>query len=73
VLNDLCRILNIANPRDVAARLDPLTLSQTEVQNARGQMRLTVIVSESGMHEVIIRSDSPKAPAGPNGWGHEVG
>jgi len=61
VLADLCGVLDIANPSMVATRLDPLTLSQTEVQNSRGQMRLTVIVSEPGMYEVVIRSDKPEA------------
>lgn len=61
VLADLCGVLDIANPSMVATRLDPLTLSQTEVQNTRGQMRMTVIVSEPGMYEVVIRSDKPEA------------
>jgi len=61
VLADLCAVLNIGNPSMVADRLDAMNLSQTEVENARGQMRQTVIVSESGMYEVVIRSDKPEA------------
>lgn len=42
VLADLCRVLDIANPSNVVARLDPSladTLRLTEGENARGQMR----------------------------------
>ncbi|WP_064442309.1 BRO family protein [Hoyosella altamirensis] len=61
VLADLCAVLEIANPSMVAQRLDDLNLSQAEIQNARGQMRQTVIVSEAAMYEVVIRSDKPEA------------
>lgn len=63
VLADLCAVLAIGNPSMVAQRLDGLNLSQAEVQNSRGQMRQTVIVSEAGMYEVVIRSDKPEAVA----------
>ena len=39
VLADLCAVLDIANPSMVAARIDPVNLSQAEVENSRGQMR----------------------------------
>ena len=61
VLADLCTVLEIANVGNVAARLDPLSIRQADVQNARGQMRATVVVSEAGMYEVVIRSDKPDA------------
>lgn len=61
VLNDLCAVLGINNPTMVANRIDDLSLSQTEVQNSRGQMRKTTVVDEAGMYEVILRSDKPEA------------
>lgn len=63
VLADLCAVLAIGNPSMVTQRLDGLNLSQAEVQNSRGQMRQTVIVSEAGMYEVVIRSDKAEAVA----------
>ena len=61
VLNDLCKVLDVGNPSMVAERIDPLTLSKTEVQNSRGQMRETSIVNESGMYEVVIRANGELA------------
>ena len=63
VLADLCAVLAINNPSMVAQRLDGMNLSQAEVENSRGQMRQTAIVSEAGMYEVVIRSDKPEAVA----------
>ncbi|MGP5020109.1 BRO-N domain-containing protein, partial [Glutamicibacter arilaitensis] len=61
VLNDLCKVLEVGNPSMVAERIDPVTLSKTEVQNSRGQMRETTIVNESGMYEVVIRANGELA------------
>lgn len=61
VLADLCAVLGISNPSMVAARVDHEYLSQAEVLDGRGLPRLTNIVSESGMYEVIIRSDAELA------------
>ncbi|WP_175627566.1 BRO family protein [Microbacterium sp. CSI-V] len=62
VLADLCRVLEIANPSGVAARLDEderNTLRLTE-GNQRGNPNVT-IVSEPGMYQVVLRSDRPEA------------
>lgn len=61
VLGDLCDVLDIANIGNVAQRIDPLSIRQADVQNSRGQMRATLVVSEAGMYEVVIRSDKPEA------------
>lgn len=63
VLADLCAVLDLANVGNVAARLDEVNVRQADVQNARGQMRQTIIVNEPGMYEVVIRSDKPGAVA----------
>lgn len=62
VLADLCRVLDIRNPSDVMARLadDQKGLDQIDTLGGRQQM---TIVNESGMYEVVIRSDKPEAVA----------
>jgi prophage antirepressor-like protein len=45
----------------VADRLDPDDLSRTEVTDSLSRKQESVIVSESGMYEVVIRSDKPDA------------
>lgn len=61
VLNDVCKVLRISNPHNVAARVDADALRQTEVIDSIGRTQSTNIVDESGLYEVIIRSDSPAA------------
>lgn len=62
VLVDLCAVLDIQNAGNVAARLDPSDVRQADVRSG-GQMRLMRIVNESGMYEVVIRSDKSGAVA----------
>lgn len=61
VLSDVCRALGIANASNVAARIDPDALRQAEVIDSLGRMQRANIVDESGLYEVIIRSDSVHA------------
>lgn len=60
VLTDLCTVLGLSNPSVVANRIDDADLSHAEVSSA-GQRRTVMIVNESGMYEVVIRSDKPEA------------
>lgn len=60
VLADICAVLEISNSGNVAARLDEADIRQTEISSG-GQRRAVSIVSESGMYEVVIRSDKPEA------------
>lgn len=60
VLSDICRVLDIANGGNVAARLDEADVRQTDISSG-GQRRRVSIVSESGMYEVVIRSDKAEA------------
>lgn len=62
VLSDLCTVLEIVNVGNVAARLDQAGVRQTDIRSG-GQMRQVTIVSESGMYEVVFRSDKPEAVA----------
>ncbi|MCT2122562.1 phage antirepressor [Dietzia cinnamea] len=63
VLADLCKVLDLGNTSMVASRLDDVNVSTDEVQNARGQMRETLIVNEPGMYEVVFLSRKPEAAA----------
>jgi prophage antirepressor-like protein len=61
VLTDLCTVLEIANPRNVRARLDPESVNTVRLTDGnRGNPNVTV-VDEAGMYEVILRSDKPEA------------
>ncbi|WP_218017773.1 BRO-N domain-containing protein, partial [Nocardia farcinica] len=62
VLADLCKVLEIAAVGRVAARLDEGVRQTHTLQTAGGPQQMT-IVSESGMYEVVIRSDKPEAAA----------
>ncbi len=72
VLNDLCQVLGIGNSRMVAERLEKDCVSQTDVIDSVGRQRKTNIVSESGMYEVVLRSDSPTAKPFRRWVTHEV-
>jgi len=62
VLADLCTAVAIANPRNVAARLDDDQKGVRPVDTLGGTQQMTV-VSEAGMYEVVLRSDKPEAVA----------
>lgn len=63
MLTDLCRLLDIANPRNVTARLDSGDVeSVRQADGNRGNPNVTV-VHEAGMYEVVIRSYKPEAAA----------
>ncbi|KUM34582.1 phage antirepressor KilAC domain-containing protein [Arthrobacter sp. EpRS71] len=60
VLADLCAVLEIRNVGNVAARIDEAAVRQTDISSG-GQRRNVTIVNESGMYEVVIRSDKAEA------------
>lgn len=61
VLSDLCRALGIANVGNVVARLHEDDIRQTDVTDTLSRSQLTKVVNESGMYEVVIRSDKKEA------------
>lgn len=61
VLADLCKVLGLSSPTRVAERLAADGVSQTQVIDSMGREQLATIVNESGMYEVVIRSDKPEA------------
>ena len=61
VLKDVCVVLEIENPRNVAARLDEDEKNTVHLADGiRGNPNVTVI-NESGLYNVILRSDKPEA------------
>lgn len=60
VLTDLCKVLEIRNARDVAARLADDMKGVGSIDTLGGTQRMT-IVSEAGMYAVIMRSDKPQS------------
>jgi prophage antirepressor-like protein len=58
VLADVCKALELSNPRMVAKRLDEDEVCKFDL---RGQSGLAHIVNESGLYKVILRSDKPEA------------
>lgn len=61
VVNDVCAVLEIKNPYDVIRRIDVEDLDRIEVLDARGVSQQTNIVNESGLYDLIFRSDKPAA------------
>lgn len=59
-LVDVCRVLGLGSPHKVAERLDPDELAGIEIRSG-GQMRKMTFINESGLYNVILRSDKPEA------------
>lgn len=60
VLADICAVLDIANPRNVATRLDEDEKGVRPLDTPGGVQSVT-IVNESGMYQAVLRSDKPEA------------
>ena len=60
VLKDVCDVLGISIYRDVADRLDEDERALAEVDTLGGVQNM-VVVNESGLYNVILRSDKPEA------------
>jgi prophage antirepressor-like protein len=65
VQTDVCRALEISNPSNVSARLDPdekMTLHLTEGHSGtRGGAQSLTLINDSGLYSTILRSDKPEA------------
>lgn len=61
VANDVCAVLEIANPRNATARLEEDERDCVHITDAMGRERETTIVSESGVFALIFRSRKPAA------------
>lgn len=61
VLKDVCGVLDISNHKMTAQRLDVDEVSQTYLIDSLGRQQETTIINESGLYNVILRSDKPEA------------
>ena len=61
VLKDVCGVLGISNHKMTAQRLDRDEVSQTYLTDSIGRQQETTIINESGLYNVLIRSDKPVA------------
>ena len=68
VLKDVCEILGLSNPSIVADRLDADERAKFDL----GRQGETNIINESGLYNVIIRSDKPEAKKFKRWVTHEV-
>lgn len=59
-LNDVCAAVGISNPRNVKSRLDEEDVRLVDTPTNGGIQQIT-FVTESGLYETIIRSDSENA------------
>lgn len=65
VLSDVCRVLEIANSRNAAARLDEDERSDVHItdvsSNGVSQRREMTIINESGLYSLVLTSRKPAA------------
>lgn len=62
VLADLASVLGLARrPAAIAERLEDDVRQAYPIEDSLGRTQQTIIVSEAGMYDVIVRSDSPLA------------
>lgn len=59
-LVDVCRVLGIVNHKNVFARLDDDEKGVHEMDTLGGKQKMAII-TESGLYNVILRSDKPEA------------
>ena len=71
VLRDVCDVLEIGNPSMVADRLDDDEKGISRIDTLGGKQSMAV-VNESGLYNVILRSDKPEAKKFKRWVTHEV-
>lgn len=60
-LADVCSVIGIANARNVRSRLEEDDVRQMDTIDSMGRNQQVTFITESGLYDVIIRSDSEKA------------
>jgi prophage antirepressor-like protein len=61
VLADVCKVLEIANSGNAAARLKENEKDAIRLADTTGRMQSTSIISEPGFYRLVLRSDKPVA------------
>lgn len=60
-LADLCKAIGVTNHRNVVKRLEKDDVHRVDTIDSMGRKQQVVFVTEPGMYDVILRSDSDKA------------
>lgn len=71
IANDLCAVLEIRNPRDAVAGLDPDEKGVATTDTLGGAQQISY-VTEAGMYSLVLRSRKPEAKAFKRWLTHEV-
>lgn len=61
VLIDVCKILELENPRNITARLDEDEKDAVHIVDTIGRSQEMTIINESGLYSLILRSRKPEA------------
>ncbi|CDN92000.1 BRO-N domain-containing protein [Agrobacterium tumefaciens] len=61
MLNEVCKKVDIANPADAASRLDDDEKDTIGITDSIGRPRRAIIINESGLYSIILRSTKPEA------------
>lgn len=57
----VCAVLGLASPHKVAERLDEDERNQIPLTDSMGRQQESTVINESGLYNVILRSDKPEA------------
>lgn len=60
-LTDVCDVIGIANARNVKSRLDEDDVRRVDSIDSLGRNQQVTFITESGLYDVIIRSDNKNA------------
>ena len=60
-LTDVCNVIGIANARNVKSRLDEDDVRRVDSIDSLGRNQQVTFITESGLYDVIIRSDNKNA------------
>lgn len=71
VLSDVCKVLDLSNSRMTARQLDDDEKGVSQIYTPGGNQKVTVI-NESGLYNVLLRSDKPEAKPFKRWVTHEV-
>jgi len=61
VLKDVCTVLGIVDHKVAARRLEEDEVCQTPLTDSLGRMQEMTVINESGLYNVVLRSDKPEA------------
>lgn len=60
-LVDVCRVLDLSNPRQVKARLEDAVISNYPIVDSLGREQNATFINEDALYDVIFDSRKPEA------------